>query len=128
VFTGIYHVGYWTDDIDAAIKFYQETFGAELFKEALGPDGKTRMAFLHLGQTDVELIEPADQAVLNGQTGVILHHIGYLVPDIEKAIAELAAKGVKFLTPEPYTTPTGARIIYLDSASTSGTRMHLTQI
>ena len=40
MFTGIYHVGYWTDDIQAAIRFYQATFGAELFQEALGPDGK----------------------------------------------------------------------------------------
>ena len=127
MFTGIYHVGYWTDDIDAAIRFYQTTFGAELFKEA-SPDGTTKMAFLHVGDTDVELIQPADQSVLGGQTGIIIHHVGYLVPDIEAAMAELAARGVTFATPEPYVTPTGARIIYLDTASTNGARMHLTQI
>lgn len=128
MFTGIYHVGYWTDDIRAAIAFYQTTLGAELFQESLGPDGVTKMAFLHVGDTDVELIEPADKSVLGGQTGIIIHHVGYLVPDIEAAMADLKAKGVTFQTEAPYTTPTGARIIYLDTASTNGARMHLTQI
>lgn len=128
MFTGIYHVGYWTDDIQAAIRFYQATFGAELFQEALGPDGQTKMAFLHVGDTDVELIQPADQSVLGGQTGIIIHHVGYLVPDIEAGMAELAAKGIRFQTPAPITTATGARIIYLDTATTNGARLHLTEI
>lgn len=128
MFTGIYHVGYWTDDIAKAIAFYQTTLGAELFKEVTGPDGKTKMAFLHVGATDVELIQPADQSVLGGQTGLVLHHIGYLVPNLEEAMAELAAKGVKFAAAAPNVTPTNARIIYLDTASSNGARMHLTQI
>jgi methylmalonyl-CoA/ethylmalonyl-CoA epimerase len=128
MFDGIYHVGYWTDDIAAAIAFYQTVFGAELFQEALGADGKTKMAFLHVGKTDVELIEPADKSVLGGQTGIIIHHVGYLVPDIEAAMAELKAKGITFQTEAPYTTPTGARIIYLNTSGTQGARLHLTQI
>ena len=127
-FDGIYHVGYWTDDIDAAIKFYTSTFGAEVFKEHTGPDGKTRMAFLHIGQTDVELIQPADQSVLGGQKGLVIHHVGYLVPDIDAAIAKLKAQGMTFQTEAPTVTPTNARIIYLDTAKTLGARMHLTQI
>jgi methylmalonyl-CoA/ethylmalonyl-CoA epimerase len=128
VFDGIYHIGYWTDDIAAAINFYQTIFAGELFQEALGADGKTKMAFLHIGNTDVELIEPADKSVLGGQTGIIIHHVGYLVPDIEAAMAELAAKGVKFAAAAPNRTPTGAQIIYLDTASTNGARVHLTQV
>jgi methylmalonyl-CoA/ethylmalonyl-CoA epimerase len=127
VFTGIYHIGYWTDNIEAAIAFYQQTFGAELFQQATNPEGN-KMAFLHVGQTDVELIEPADRSVLGGQTGIIIHHVGYLVPNIEEAMAALSAKGVTFATAAPTVTPTGARIIYLDTASTNGARMHLTQI
>jgi methylmalonyl-CoA/ethylmalonyl-CoA epimerase len=128
MFDGIYHVGYWTDDIAAAIKLYQDVFGAELFQQATGPDGVSKMAFLHVGQTDVELIEPADKSVLGGQTGLIIHHVGYLVPDIQAAIAQLQAKGVKFAAAAPNRTPTGAQIIYLDTASTLGARIHLTQI
>jgi methylmalonyl-CoA/ethylmalonyl-CoA epimerase len=128
VFDGIYHIGYWTDDITAAINFYQATFGGELFKEAIGADGKTKMAFLHIGSTDVELIEPGDKSVLGGQTGIIIHHVGYLVPDLEAAMAQLAARGVTFAAAAPNTTPTGARIIYLDTAYTNGARIHLTQI
>jgi hypothetical protein len=86
------------------------------------------MAFLHVGETDVELIEPADKSVLGGQKGIIIHHVGYLVPNIEQAMEALKAKGVKFAAAAPNVTPTGARIIYLDTASTNGARIHLTQV
>ncbi|MCC6626403.1 MAG: VOC family protein [Chloroflexi bacterium] len=125
---GIYHIGYWTDDIARAIAMYQTVFGAEVFQEATGADGKTKLAFLHVGQTDVELIQPADQSVLGGQTGLVIHHAGYLVADIEASIAALKAKGVKFAAETTNRTPTGAQIIYLDTASTNGARIHLTQI
>jgi methylmalonyl-CoA/ethylmalonyl-CoA epimerase len=124
---GIYHVGYWTDDIANAINLYQRVFGAELFQEAVNPEG-SKMAFLHVGQTDVELIEPADKSVLGGQTGIIIHHVGYLVPDIQAAMAELAGRGITFAAAAPNRTPTGAQIIYLDTASTNGARIHLTQV
>lgn len=127
MFSGIYHVGCWTDDIAKAITLYETTFGGTVFQQTSNPEGN-KMAFLHVGDTDVELIEPADKSVLGGQTGIILHHIGYLVPDIEQAITDLKAKGVKFATPAPTVTPTNARIIYLDTSSTGGARMHLTQI
>ena len=127
MFDGIYHVGYWTDDLGAAVKLYQTVFGGEVFQEDVAANGN-RLAYLHDGKTDVELIEPADKSVLGGQTGVIIHHVGYLVPDIEAAMAELRAKGVTFQTEAPYATATGARIIYLNTDSAGGARIHLSQI
>ena len=127
MFDGIYHVGYWTDDINAAKKLYQEIFGAEVFKEDAAANGN-KLAYLHVGQTDIELIEPGDKSVLGGQTGVIIHHVGYLVADIEASMAALKAKGITFQTDAPYVTPTGARIIYLNANGVSGARIHLSQV
>ena len=127
MFSDIYHIGYLTDDVARDIAFYQEVFGGELIAQAPGPDGVTKMAFLKVGNTEVELIEPGDKSRLGGRTGLILDHVGYLVPDIDAAVEQLRAKGIKFATEAPYTNALGHRLIYLDSATIQGTKMHLTQ-
>ena len=75
MFTDIYHVGYLTDDIDAASRFYEKTFGGSVKNQITTPEG-TKMAFLRVGRTEVELIEPPDKTRLGGKTGLVLDHIG----------------------------------------------------
>lgn len=127
MFTGVYHIGYLTDDMAAAIDFYRRTFGAELKLETLSGDGVSKMAFVRIGQTEIELMEPGDKARLNGRTGLILDHVGYTVESIEADMARLSSKGVGFESAAPRTNPEGARLIYLDSATTLGARIHITE-
>jgi catechol 2,3-dioxygenase-like lactoylglutathione lyase family enzyme len=128
VIDGIYHVAYLTDDIAAAIQFYQNVFGAQLIKESLSDRG-TKMAFLHVGQQDVELLEPADKSELGGQKGLILDHVGYVVPDIRAAMAELRGRGIAFETEEPLTSPhMVVQVVYLTRESARGTVIHLVQV
>ncbi|SFE32214.1 VOC family protein [Blastococcus tunisiensis] len=78
--------GFSVDDADAARHFYQETLGLRVTDEAM--DGILR---LHLGGGTSVLVYakpdhvPATFTVLN-----------FPVPDIEKAVDELAARGVRF--------------------------------
>jgi len=122
----VYHVGYLTDDLEKAIEYYRITFGGELIKLA-PPSATGKIAYVQIGESEVELIQPADTSRLNGRTGLVIDHVGYFVPNIEKAIAELKSRGIKFATPEPTVTPVGYRVIYLDAASTMGTRIHLAE-
>ncbi len=127
MFSDVYHVGYLTDDLDAAKAFYRDTLGATVLLESGNAESGSKMAFLQVGGTEVELIEPADKARLGGQTGLIYDHIGYTVDDLDAAIAQLRARGVGFATDAPRTNPAGARLIYLDAKDTLGARIHLTQ-
>ncbi|HUE76010.1 MAG TPA: VOC family protein [Chloroflexota bacterium] len=127
MFDGVYHIGYLVDDVDKAISFYEATFGGELVGRSIAGDGISKMAFIRCGETEVELIQPGDPARLGGRTGLIIDHVGYEVADIDAAVAELREKGVQFAAPAPHVNSMGARLIYLDSASTMGTRVHLTQ-
>ena len=120
----IYHTGYLTDDLDRAIAFYEKTFGGKVLSRA--PYDKGEMAFVKAGDSEVELIAPADKGRLGGRTGLILDHVGYFVADLDKAMAELKKKGAKFVG-EPSVSAVGYRIIYLNAESTLGTRIHLTQ-
>jgi methylmalonyl-CoA/ethylmalonyl-CoA epimerase len=127
MFSGVYHIGYLVDDIEKAISFYEATFGGKLIGRSTSGDGTSKMAFIQCGETEVELIQPGDPARLGGRTGLVIDHVGYEVADIDAAVAELKEKGVKFAAAAPHVNSQGARLLYLDSDSTMGTRVHLTQ-
>jgi catechol 2,3-dioxygenase-like lactoylglutathione lyase family enzyme len=84
--------GFSVNDLDAARRFYEDTLG--LRTTALGMDGLMR---LELGGGGFVLVYakadhiPATFTVLN-----------FPVPDVEKAVDELAARGVRF---ERYENP-----------------------
>ena len=127
MFSGIYHIGYQTDDIDAAISFYETVFGGKLKQQILGPDGTTKMAFVKIGESEIELIEPSDKSRLGGKTGLILDHVGYAVKDIDAAIAILKSKGIAFQNPSAHVNAEGWRLLYLDMNTTNGAKVHITQ-
>jgi len=125
MFGHVYHTGYMTDDVARAVAFYEQKFGGQLLKQVSQPDG-TKMAFVKFGESEVELIEPGDKSRLGGKTGLIIDHVGYYVADLDKAMAELKAKGVKFGA-GPTTSAMGYRMIFVDTDVTLGARIHLTE-
>ena len=56
-----------------------------------------------------------------------IYHIGYLTESNAAAIAELRGKGIGFAAAAPNVNPRGHQVLYLDSATTQGIRIHLTQ-
>ncbi len=85
--------GFSVSDLDAARRFYEETLGLRVSSEA----GTGDMLRLHLGGGAEVLVygkpdhTPATFTVLN-----------FPVPDVEKAVDELTARGVRF---ERYENP-----------------------
>ncbi len=120
----VYHTGYLTDDLDKAIAFYQAAFDAQVLGRPRSTTGEN--VFLKVGDTEVEIICPADKTALGGRTGLILDHVGYFVPDLEQALIEMEKRGFKRGRPV-FTTALGYRIGYLDTESTLGTKIHLTE-
>ncbi len=127
MFTGIYHVGDITDDLAATIAFYESLFGATIIGQGNSADGTSKLAFLKVGNTEIDLIEAPERVRQRGAGSIVLDHIGYLVPDIEAAAAELRAKGIRFAAAAPNLNPLGHKVLYLDLESTHGFRMHLTE-
>ena len=121
----IHHAGYLVNDLDAVVAWYEKTFDG---KQTSGGDGAggNKVAFVRLGDGEVELIEPADKGELGGRSWAY-HHIGYVVEDVEKAMVELKAKGFKFTTDAPIVNVAGYRLIHFDTSTTDGMRIHLTE-
>src|SRR3989442_15440634 len=120
--SGIQHVGVPVRSMEDSLRFYREVFGVEpeFVTEAGGPDVsrsvglpdvRMSIAFLHVGNTHLELLEyenpkgrPNDRQ--NCNVGAI--HICFEVADIQAAWKELKAKGVKVATEDPIPLTEGA--------------------
>ena len=124
MFKDVYHIGYRTRDKDAAIAFYKEAFGAELKLEANNTDG-AKLAFLRLGATEIELIQPADTSDLRDEPLLVMDHVGYVVESVDDGLAALEAKGMKrqFVR----TNAEGAKLAYIEPSTANGMKFHLTE-
>ena len=132
MFEKIQHIGYLTSDLDAAIAWFERSFGAT--NAGGGPLGKIyalpsggRNAYLRFGNAEVELLEPEDKSGLSGDV-LTMHHVGYVVADIDRSINELTARGFKFAADKPNTNVLGQRLLYFDASTTNGVMIHLTQL
>ena len=94
----IHHICVHAKNIDESIAFYRDMFGFTLVgKESSDVD---EYAMLRLGSSRLELIQPKPQKDSDfGDRGSIAH-IGLAVRGIDSVVAELRAKGVKFLSEE----------------------------
>ena len=105
-----------TDGFDVAQTEYQ---GA-------ATPARAKLAFFHLGQVDLELIEPVDGPSTwkdqLDQHGDSLHHIAFVVDGMQEKVAYLGAKGVPLLQRGEYT---GGRYAYVDGAAQLGAVLEL---
>jgi catechol 2,3-dioxygenase-like lactoylglutathione lyase family enzyme len=132
MFDKIQHIGYLVDDLEQAIGWFKNGFGAECagggaVQSSRAVPGGGRNAFVHFGQVEAELIEPSDPSSLPKGT-LVLHHVGYVVADIPRAVEQAQARGFAFVADAPFTNPMGQQVLYFDPATTQGVLIHLTQL
>ena len=125
MFSKIQHAGYLVEDVEAAAAWYEKTFGGK--RTGGGSAAMGKLAFIRMGDVEVELIEPADRSRLTGRGDHVFDHIGYVVEDLDKAVADYKAKGYTFATTEPMVNVAGYRLIFFDTSCTNGARIHLTE-
>ena len=132
MFEKIQHMGYLVNDLDQAVAWFKHGFGAEhagggpVRSSRAVPSGG-RNAFMRFGQVETELIEPGDASSLPKDT-LVLHHVGYVVADISKAVTQAQLKGFTFIAEAPFTNPLGQQVLYFDPVTTQGVLIHLTQL
>lgn len=124
------HIAIAVDSLKESIDLMKNTFGIPLeYEEQIG---QTRLAMLPVGQTYIELLEgQGPQSGVTkwiGEKGTGLFHICFEVEDIDGALAELKAKGVKLRDETPRTGHGGSRIAFLDPASTGNVLIELAEL
>jgi len=99
------HIGIVVRDIEAALRVYQDALGLPLRETVDLPDQQVRVAFLPLGESNIELVQPTEEttgvARYLASRGEGIHHICIEVEDVEAALARLEAHQVQLIDREP---------------------------
>jgi methylmalonyl-CoA/ethylmalonyl-CoA epimerase len=125
------HIGVAVKNLDETLKFYQDVMGMDLAGTEVVEEQKVRVAFLPLGDTEIELLESTDPegpiARYIDKKGEGIQHIAYRVENIEEAIAEMKEKGVRMIDEKPRYGAGGAKIAFCHPKSTAGVLVELCQ-
>lgn len=123
------HIGIAVKDLDETLKFYQEVLGLDLQGVEVVEEQKVKVAFLPIGDTEIELLESTEKdgpiAKYIEKRGEGIQHIAYRVDDIETAIEEMKAKGIRMIDEKPRYGAGGAKIAFLHPKSTYGVLIEL---
>jgi methylmalonyl-CoA/ethylmalonyl-CoA epimerase len=121
------HLGIAVKDLAEAVRAYEALgFAVESTHEV--PTEKVRAAFLPVGESHLELLEPTDPSsviarFLEKRSG--LHHLCVLVEDIDAALAELKARGVPLLDETPRPGAGGCRVAFVHPRGAAGVLLEL---
>src|SRR5580693_4178095 len=129
--TEIDHVAIAVLDLEAAVAWYQEVFGATVaHREVVESDG-VEEALLAVADSYVQLLTPIreDSTVAKylANKGEGLHHVGYRVADCAAALHQAVAAGAIALDAEPRQGSRGTTVAFLHPKSTFGTLIELVQ-
>ncbi len=125
----IAHLGVAVSDLDSAMKFFTEGLPLEVThtEEYQG----MKIAFIPIGDSSVELLQDVSGASaikkFLDKNGEGIHHIAYEVDDINQAISELKAKGIKLIDEKPRQGAHGMSVAFMHPKATHGILMELCQ-
>jgi methylmalonyl-CoA/ethylmalonyl-CoA epimerase len=124
------HLGIAVRSIAESLDVYR-ALGLEVSHREEVPTQGVVTAFLRVGESRLELLEPTslDSPVgkFLSRRGPGLHHVCLAVPDIEKALEELKAKGFRLLNPFPVPGAGGKRIAFLHPEAGHGVLLELSE-
>lgn len=124
----VHHVALVVRDIEAALALYRDALGLPLeLVLPIASDG-VRIAFLGIGETKIELVEPTD-----GTTGVArfleskgegFHHVCFEVAELAETLDRLAADSIELIDRVPRRGAEGA-VAFLHPRSAHGVLIEL---
>jgi methylmalonyl-CoA/ethylmalonyl-CoA epimerase len=124
------HTAIVVADLDEALDRYRTLLGAEPGAKHLVPEQRVAVAFLALGDTQLELISPTDPesgvARYLAARGEGLHHVGIHVDDIESELERLRLQGIELIDDQPRQGVHG-KIAFVHPRGTGGVLLELVQ-
>ncbi len=126
------HVGIAVHDLDQAIEAYRSRYRvAPLYREVVESQG-VEEAMIPVGGSFIQLLTPLDGdspvARFLEKRGEGIHHLAFLVADVEAALEHLRAEGARLIDGTPRIGGRGARIAFVHPADLGGTLIELVEI
>ncbi|WP_346355895.1 methylmalonyl-CoA epimerase [Azotosporobacter soli] len=125
------HIGIAVKDLDQAKKFYSEMLGMEIMGEETVEQQKVRVCFIPCGDSEIELLESTSPdgpiAKFIEKNGEGIQHLAIRVDNVENALADLKAKGVRLIDETPRYGAGGAQIAFVHPKATGGILLELSE-
>ena len=124
LFGRIDHIGIAVTDLEASAELYAQQFDMrEQHRETVEEQGVEAVLY-EVGDGHIELIKPlsADSGVAKfiERNGEGMHHIAYAVDDIDAALEQVKAAGLRLIDEQPRKGIRGSRVAFLHPKSTAG--------
>jgi len=123
------HIGIAVESIEKWIGFYRDVLGLEYAGSEEVPEQKVKVAFLTIGDSKIELLEPTSEdspiAKFLEKRGSGVHHIAIQVDDIEAAIARHHDVGAKLIDDKPRIGAHNMKIAFIHPKASGGVLLEL---
>lgn len=133
MFTAIDHVGIAVSDLEAAKKFYEQTYDMALVHEEVNEDQGVAEAMMAVGDSTscVQLLAPATPASTIAKfldrNGPGIQQVAYRVTDIASVSATLRERGLRLLYDEPKIGTAGSRVNFIHPKDAGGVLVELVE-
>lgn len=128
----INHVAILLDSLDDGKPFWAEALGLPIEKEGEASGQDVRIAFLPVGDSHIELLEPTDDssgvAAYLRKRGPGLHHICLEVDNIEDTLTRLKEANVALIDEDPRTASDGRKFAFIHPKGTGGVLVELYEL
>ena len=125
----IAHIGIAVSNLADMLHLYHETLGLPLHGQETVVSDRVTVAFLPVGDTEIELLEPTDSespvARFIEKRGEGVHHIAFEVENIEHALTRLKQQGYRLIDEQPRVGAGGVRVAFVHPKSAGGVLIEL---
>ena len=133
LFTAIDHVGIAVPDLDAAISFYETTYGMRLAHQEVNEEQGVREAMMAVGDSGshIQLLAPLNEestiAKFLDRSGPGVQQVAYRVTDLEAVSVTLRERGVRLLYDEPRRGTSDSSVNFIHPKDAGGVLVELVQ-
>jgi methylmalonyl-CoA/ethylmalonyl-CoA epimerase len=128
----INHVALVVEDIDKALGFWRDALGLEFEKIKQVPRENSAIAFLPVGDSEIELVQPTSDdsgiAKYLAKRGPGMHHICLEVDDIRAVLSELKEKNIQLIHEEPIVGEDGRKYLFIHPKAAFGVLVELYEL
>jgi methylmalonyl-CoA/ethylmalonyl-CoA epimerase len=101
----IHHVAVVVRSIEESLAFYRDALGLDLETIMDVPDDRVRIAFLGVGESKIELVQPTDEttgvARFLESKGEGFHHVCFEVDNLAESLMRLEIDGLELIDTAP---------------------------
>ena len=127
----INHVAVVVENIENSLSFWEGALGIKMHKVEDVPAQKARVAFLAVGDGELELVQPTDPESGTGkflkERGGGMHHLCLEVDDIAGMLTRLKEQGFRLINETPVEME-GRKFAFIHPKSASGVLVELYEL